>query len=143
MAEDGNGPSLRLPRFTAEVDCGPIGYPGLTVKFWINVTYDAARIADIVWEKQAKRTAEDTGQEPAERPKWDTDYYYNLGRIVEEVHIPAEFTADEQALTIPVRDGRDLHELMCRQGFEQMIILWASQGYYELKQKRLAEESKN
>ena len=136
-------PAFNLPRLTAEVDCEPIGYPGLLVHFWLNVTYDPDRVTDEAWAKQATEHKEATGEDPSPREAWESDYYYAYGRIVDRVSFPAELTAGGEPLEIRVGSGKALYDLMCSGGFEQDIILWAATQYYRLKDARLRTESKN
>lgn len=136
--------AFRLPRLTAAVDCGPIGYPGLEIHFWLNVTYDPDRVPDEDWLKEAKRTAEEAGKkEIPERPIWDRDYFYSFGRIIDRVVVPGEYTADGQDLDLEIGDGRALHELVSTPGFEQNLVNWAAGQYYNLRAERLRAESKN
>lgn len=127
-----------LPRLTSGIDCEPIGYPGIAVVFWLNVTYDGARVSDEEWA---------AGHPGEKREPWDTDFYYNLARIVEEVYVPdiytTEFIDDGVATTIPIRCGKDLYDLMHTDGFEQNIVLWAAGQYYNVRQERLRAEVKN
>ena len=38
---------IKLPRLTWEVDCGPIGYPGLGLVFWLNPPLPADEDEDL------------------------------------------------------------------------------------------------
>lgn len=133
---DGKRLAFNLPRLTTEVDCAPIGYPGLEVHFWLNVTYDADRVTDEDWEKAEKQPIK-------ERPFPERDYYYSLGRIIDHVLIPGKYLESEEPAVIQVGSGQALLDLMTTPGFEQAVVNWAVGQYYTLKEQRLRAESKN
>jgi len=112
-----------LPKLTTDVDCTPIGYEGLVVTCWLNLTYEDDPAL---------------GSEP-----WETLFYYGLGRIVECVTFPAEYTDTGEALTIATPDARAVYNLMQSEGFDQQIILWAVNQYHEQRQERMQAEAKN
>lgn len=132
----GKLPAFRLPRLTAAVDCSPLGYPGLEVHFWLNVTVDADRIPDEDW-------AAETGKPIGERPTWERDYYYSFSRIIERIVFPASYVDGDDPVEIPIPDGKALFDLMGAGGFDQAIVNWAATHYYALKQERLEAERKN
>ena len=140
---EGRKLNFKLPRLTAEVDCGPIDYPGLKVHFWLNVTYDNEWLTDEEWREMAAKHEEEEGEELEPRPAWERDYYHGLGRIIDRVEVPGDYTADGEDLEIPIRSGKALYELMTTPGFEQSIVNWASAQYYDLKSERLKAELKN
>lgn len=142
--------ALKLPRLTTAVDCEPIGYPGLKVHFWLNVTFDPDRVDDeeLVERLRADDPEGTEGKKDYEvleghRQPWERDYYYGLGRIVDRVEIPGEFTEDGEPVDVKLGNSRALYDLMRTPGFEQGIIVWASTKYYTLRQKRLEAEVKN
>jgi hypothetical protein len=115
---------FKLPKLTTEIDCGPIGYPGLIVTCWLNPTY-------LDWE-------------PPEKPqKWDTEYYYGMARIIETLTIPADFTDSGQQVVIQVKDAKTMFDVLRTEGFDQTIVTWAIGQYQEQRQERLRVAAKN
>lgn len=115
---------FKLPKLLTDIECEPIGYPGLVVKCWLNITYD-------VWKPP------ENGQE------WETPYYYGLARMIESVTIPAEFTDTGKALVCTIDGPRAMYDLMATPGFDQTIIIWAIEQYQRQRQERLQAEIKN
>lgn len=130
--------AFRLPRFTAAVDCAPLGYPGLEVHFWLNMTYDPDRVEDEAWRKENSLPK----NEPR-TPVWESDFYYGLGRMIEKVVVPAEYSPSGEVEEHEIADGHDLYDLLHTPGFEQHIATWASTHYYVLRQGRLEDALKN
>lgn len=115
---------FKLPKLTTEIDCEPLGYPGLIVTCWLNPTY-------LEWE-------------PPEKPqKWDTEYYYGLSRLIETITIPAAFTDNGRAVVAEVKDARAMYELLRTEGFDQTIVTWAIDQYQQQRQERLRVAAKN
>lgn len=116
--------AFKLPKLTTDIDCGPIGYPGLVVRCWLNVTYDD-------WE-------------PPEKPeKWDTLYYYGLGRLLETVLIPGEYTESGEAETVELPGGKAVYDLEHTRGFDAVILTWAVEQLGRERQARYRAELKN
>jgi len=115
---------FKLPKLTSDIDCGPIGYPGLVVRCWLNVTYQ--------------------DYQPPEQPEpWETIWYHGLGRIVESVTFPEAFTDSGDVYTVTLPDGHAVYDLMMSEGFDQQIILWAMDQYNTQRQERLQVAAKN
>jgi hypothetical protein len=115
---------FQLPRLTTEIDCGPIGYPGLVVTCWLNVTYEDYK--------------------PPEKAKeWETQWFYGLGRILEAVTFPATMTDSGEPLIVTLSDARAVYDLAQTEGFDQQIINWALEQYRLQRQARLEAEAKN
>jgi len=115
---------FQLPRLTTDIDCGPIGYPGLVVTCWLNVTY----------EEYA----------PPEKPEpWETLWYHGLGRILEQVTFPASFTDNGESMTVTLPDAKAVYDLMQTEGFDQQIITWVMEQYGRQRQERLQVAAKN
>lgn len=115
---------FKLPKLTTEIDCGPIGYPGLVVECWLNVTFE--------------------DYEPPERPEpWESTWYHGLGRIVEGVTFPADYTDTGKPLTVTLDDAKAVYDLMQTEGFDQQIITWALDQYGKQRQERLQVAAKN
>jgi hypothetical protein len=115
---------FKLPRLYTNVDCEPIGYPGLLVRFWLNPTGEH--------------------YEPPENGEaWESSYWYGLGRAIQSITIPAEMTEDGEDVVIDVPDGKALYELVDTPGFDYQIVIWALGQYQEQRQARLQAELKN
>jgi hypothetical protein len=116
--------AFQLPKLTTDVDCGPIGYPGLEVTFWLNVTFEE-------WE-------------PPENAKaWDTVFYHGMARAIERVTFPADMTDSGEAEVYDIPDGKALYDLMNAGGFDQTIIIWAQSEYQDQRRARLEASAKN
>ena len=115
--------NITLPRLTHDLDCEPLGYPGLVVTLWVNPTYD-----DHVdpWDeetdpdKRRKLRLEILDEEP-----WRSEYWYLMGRIIEAVTFPPEMVGKEEPVRIETPDAKALYDLAFTPGFDQEIIRWA------------------
>jgi len=116
--------AFQLPKLTTVIDCGPIGYPGLEVKFWLNLTYQEY-------------------EPPPDAMPWESTYFHALARMVEWVTFPAEMTDGDEPEVYEIGDALALWELWNTEGFDQQIILWAVTQYQSQRQERLRVEAKN
>lgn len=116
--------AFQLPKLTTVIDCGPIGYPGLEVEFWLNLTH-------LDYEA------------PPDALPWETPYFYALSRMVERVTFPVEMTDSDGPEVYEIDDAEALWGLWNTEGFDQQIILWAVTQYQQHRQDRLNVESKN
>lgn len=116
--------AFKLPRLTTDVDCEPIGYPGLLVTFWMNVSVEE-------WEA------------PEKGEPWETLFYHGLGRMIERVTFPEGMTDSGEAEVVEIPDARALYDLMNAAGFDQTIIIWSQSQYQDQRQARLQAEVKN
>lgn len=116
--------AFQLPRLPADIDCGPIGYPGLVVRFWLNPDRED-------WEP------------PENGPEWETPFYHWLARVVEWVDFPPEMSDQAEGEKVEIPDGKALYDLMESPGFDQTIILWAQSQYQEQRAERLEASVKN
>ena len=115
---------FKLPRLTTDIDCGPIGYPGLKVRYWLNPTYEDY-------------------EPPADAEPWESVWFYGLGRSIEAVTIPASMTDDGKGRTITIGNGKALHGLWTTPGFDQQIINWSFNQLGKQRQERREAEAKN
>lgn len=115
---------FNLPRLMTVIDCGPIGYPGLEVEFWLNPTR-------LDYEP------------PAEGEPWESSYWFALGRTIERVTVPAEMTESGKRTTIEIPDARAIYDLAEAPGFDWQIIVWAFEQYGKQRQERLKVELGN
>jgi hypothetical protein len=116
--------AFKLPRLTTDIDCEPIGYPGLVVTCWLNVTTED-------WEP------------PENAEPWETIFYHGLARVFERFTFPAELTDSGEAETYEIDDAKALHDLMDMEGFDQAIVIWAQSVYQTQRAARLDAELKN
>lgn len=116
---------LQLPRLETAIDCGPLGYPGLRVVFWLNPPIQ-----------------EDTPPGTATEPG-DGSYYRELGRVLVRVEVPAAFTDSGGDEVIELGSGRAVRELEHRKDFDPQVLQWAIRRYSEERQERLRAEVKN
>lgn len=115
---------FNLPRLTTDIDCEPIGYPGLRVTFWLNpprVDYDPPEYGE----------------------PWESVYWWGLGRILERLTVPAEYSGDGAEQVIEIPDGQAVYELVDAPGFDWQIVVWATAQYRQQRQERLRSETKN
>jgi hypothetical protein len=113
-----------LPKLMTEINCEPIGYPGLMVRCWLNATPEPY-------------------EPPDDAQSWESPYWYGLGRIIVEVVVPAEMNDTGARQVIDIPDGKALYELMDAEGFDHQIILWAVEQYQTERQERIKVEAKN
>ena len=116
--------AFKLPKLETDVDCEPIGYPGLVVTFWLNVTPQDY-------------------EPPEDGEPWETAFYHALGRIVERVTFPASMTDTDEPEVWDIPDGQALYALLTHEAFDQTIILWAQSQYQEQRAARLEASAKN
>ena len=113
-----------LPRLTNTVDCGPIGYPGIVVEFWLNppIHEDNASGADDPWE---------------------TVFYRQMAYIIERVRISGDYTEDGEELVLEVQDAKALWDLEHRGDFDSQILTWTWGQHSRDRNERLQTERKN
>ena len=116
---------FKLPTLTTEIDCEPIGYPGLVVTCRLNPP-----IMD--WQAPAKPAGE-----------WDELVYHSWARILQSVSVPAELTDNGEAEIIPIAEAKDVYDLERRPDWDPQILLWAMGQYSRQRSKRLEAEQKN
>jgi len=116
--------AFKLPRLTTDVDCEPIGYAGLVVTFWLNVTAEE-------WEP------------PEDAKEWESTFYHALGRVIERVTFPADLVDGDEPEVWEIPDGKALFGLMDADGFDQAIIIWSQSQYQDQRAARLEAEAKN
>jgi hypothetical protein len=116
--------TLKLPKLTWELDCEPLGYPGLVIEMVLNPP-----IVDFVRPEKAQ--------------PWETEYYVGLSRIIDEVLVPARYTSEGQAVTIVITGPEDVWVLEHDPGFDPQLLLWVMNRYTNQRQERLRAERKN
>ena len=116
--------AFKLPKLETDVDCEPIGYPGLTVTFWLNIQPDDY-------------------EPPEDGQPWDTLFYHGLARLVQRVTFPPTFTTSGEVEVLEIDSAEAMYDLLMDESFEQAIIVWAQGQYQEQRQERMAASVKN
>lgn len=129
---------FKLPTITAEVDCAPIGYPGLLVEVVLNPTYTEHVFP---WETAAN-PAQERERILREEP-WQAELYYAWGRTIRRITFPPAMADSGRAETVDLGSAQAVYRLMTTDGFEQHIIVWAEQQRQKLRRERLEAEIKN
>jgi len=132
---------FKLPVLTHDVDCEPLGYPGLVVTFRLNPGYvEKAFPWDDIEnvEEQNKARAKALETEP-----WCAEYSWAMSRVIESVTFPADMSEDGKSYTVGIDSPQAFHELTTTEGFDQNIITWAQSGFQKARQEWLATEVKN
>jgi hypothetical protein len=126
---------FKLPELRTDVDCGPLGYPKLVFRFFLNAVNPEE---DDQWVEPDKRDP------PVEDPDpWDRAYYQAMGRVLECVIIPGKFSTSGKEETIEIPDARAYYDLELMPGFEQGALVWAINTFHEERQERLQVAAKN
>lgn len=115
---------FKLPKLTTDIDCEPIGYPGLVVTCWLNITQED-------WEP------------PADAEPWETLFYHGLARVFERLTFPPEMTDSGEEEVYEIADARTLYDLLAEPTFDQSIVIWAQSIYQNQRAARLEAEQKN
>ena len=121
---------IKLPHLTWNLDCGPMGYPGLTFVLWLNppVLAEGAEV--------------DTRHKGA--PPWEDPIYRLLARVIDAVCVPAEYSDSGKPEELEIGgDARALYELERGAGFDPQLVIWVSRRYREERVRRLDAELKN
>ena len=132
---------FKLPKLTTDVDCEPLGYPGLVVTFLLNPGYVDKSfpwddIEDVAEQNKARQAI------TKDRP-WEGEFFWGLSRVIESVTFPPEMTESGESVTVQTDSPKALHALMFSDGFDQNIITWAQEGYQRARQDWLKAEVKN
>ena len=115
---------FKLPELTWELDCEPLGYPGLVVELVLNPPID-----------QEEPVA---GTEP-----WDGPFYRQMARIIKGVTVPAAWSSDLQEVVLELGTPESIWQLEHDRGFDPQVFQWALRQYAAKRQERLQVESKN
>ena len=115
--------AIKLPKLTTDVDCEPLGYPGMVVTFWLNPSVDDYEPPE-------------EGGEP-----WDTPFYHSIGRVMLSVFIPKG--EDAPAQTLKLGTAKALYDLERDPGGDSQLIMWVIQQYSNARDERLQAELGN
>ena len=118
---------IKLPRLTWDLDCEPLGYPGVVFTFWLNPPIG------LVSDENPK------GKEP-----WATAFHRNMSLLLDHVTIPAEYAdGEDEDLIVVISDAKALWALQHDKGFDSQLVLWASARYQDQRIERLRTAAKN
>ena len=115
---------FKLPKLTTVIDCGPLGYPGLSFECWLNPVYEDY-------------------EPPEEGQPWETPWYHGLGRVFLSVSVPAELSDSGEAYSIDLPDGKAVYDLEFAPGFDRACINYALERLNQERQARLQDALKN
>lgn len=123
---------MRLPELLTEIDCAPIGYPGLKATCWLNPPLAPD------WVPHDKRT-------PPEKPEgaWDTEGYHSWARIVRKIEVPSELSTDGHSEVYEIKTAKDVWDFEKRPDGDPQLIYWIMGAYARERSRRLVAEAKN
>ena len=124
---------LELPVLETDVDCEPLGYPGLVLTFWLNATNPEEE-----WLSPDERDPPETEPEP-----WDRLWYVSYGRALLRITIPGKFSDTGKKEVIEIPDAEAAYELERMPGFDRSIMHWALAQVAEQRTERLEAAVKN
>lgn len=115
---------LLLPVLTRDVDCEPLGYPGIVLTLRLNVS-------------------EAEYQAQGEQQPWDRYGYFWVSRIVERVFVPAQYTDTGEDLAFELPDAKAAYDLMHQDDFDSNILTWAVEAWRQKRLEWLQADVKN
>ena len=124
---------FKLPRLTTDVDCEPLGYPGLVFTFWLNATNPSEE-----WLSPAERDPPVTEPEP-----WDLPWLHVVAGTFDRVTIPGAYTESGEEEVIEIPDAKAVYDLHGMPGFEQKLLNWALEVLRLERLERFQVEAKN
>jgi len=125
---------FKLPRLTTDVDCEPLGYPGLVFTLWLNPTPADHK----EWIAPADRDP------PVENPEpWDLQWLSIIADVLDRVAIPGEYIDSGKEEIIEFPDAKAVYDLCETPGFEQRILNWALEVLRVERQERFSVARKN
>lgn len=115
--------AFKLPKLLAWVDVPP--YEGMQVEAWLNPTVEEY-------------------QPPAGvREPWDTEMFWQYGRVFQRLRVPAELTDDGEEMVIGLGSEQAVYDLWRMPGFDQAILPRALAAWSEQRHALLDEALKN
>lgn len=115
---------FKLPRLTRDVDCEPLGYPGLVLVLWLN-------------------TDSQDWQPPQDAQPWDRYGWWQVSRIVERVIVPGDYSEDGEEQVIELPDQKAVYDLSNADGFDPAILTWAIEAWRKHRTDWLQSELGN
>jgi len=115
---------FKWPRLLYELDCEPIGYPGVVVEVVLN-------------------------PEPLEEDRTysgvqgDSEWYHSQARFLERVVVPGEYRDDGENWEYEIPDAQALWALEREPGFDARILLWAVSQLAQLRYTARPDAVKN
>ena len=106
---------FKLPVLETDVDCEPLGYPGLVFTFWLNATNPEEE-----WLSPAERDPPVTDPEP-----WDRLWYVSYARALTRITIPPDLSTSGKEEVLEIPDARAVFELERMPGFDRSTMHWA------------------
>ena len=119
--------AIKLPRLTWDLDCEPLGYPGIVFTFWLNPPLDVA---------------EEPKKGVLKKEPWDDAFFHNMAAVMDQVTVPDEYTGDGD-LVVETPDAKAVWELQTKVFPDPQIVLWASGRYRDQRAERLQVAAKN
>ena len=117
---------LMLPRLTRDVDCEPLGYPGIVLTLHLNVDANQAY------------------QPPEDAQPWDRYGYWYLTQIIDRIHVPGSYTEGGEDELLELDNCELAYKLMHDgDGFDANILTWAIEAWRQSKAEWLLAEVKN
>ena len=131
---------FRLPRLTTDVDCEPLGYPGLVFTFWLNPMPADQKAWRDEWIAPADRdppvAAEDL--EP-----WDLPWLMTVAHVFDRITVPAEYTDSGEEEIIEIPDAKAVYDVFEMPDFEPKILNWALESLRVERNERFQVAAKN
>ena len=118
---------FKLPKLKTDVDCEPIGYPGLVFQFWLNPT-----LLEKEWEA------------PEDPQPWDRWWYVAYARVCLKITFPADLTEGGEEEVVEDVTAKVLYDLEKETpGFESAVVSWAWRTWDKERTERLEVAVKN
>ena len=129
-----------LPRLTWELDCEPLGCPGVKIVFWLNADIEMKNVPS--WSKVEGEEKQREALKKA--PAWDNWFYYQILHCVDWIVVPAQYLKDAEGETrVTFASAQEVWEFEHAPGFDPQILQWALKQYSAQRQARLQAEAKN
>jgi len=126
---------FKLPPLDSDVDCGPLGYPKLVFRFWLNP-----------WNPEEAEVwvPPDERDPPVETPEpWDRLWYWSVARVLQCVLIPGKFSDTGKDEVIDISDMQAVYDLERMPRFEPKMLNWALETLQSERLERLKVAAKN
>ena len=117
---------FKLPRLKTDVDCEPLGYPGLVFQFWLNPT-----------------RPEEEWEAPEDPQPWERNWYAAYARVCLRITIPADLTDSGEEEVIEPVTTKTIYDMEQAAGFEVAVINWVFGTWDKERTERLRVAVKN
>ncbi len=116
---------FKLPELLADVDLGPLGYPGIVVTCWVNITAPAEE-----WK-------------PPDKPKeWDRPFFVTYSRISRHIKVPGSYREDGADYEADLSTPQALYEFLEQSGWDQGLFQGALWSYLVAHRQELYESAR-